>query len=126
MNFTKLDKDYYTTSILQDMLKNCIGRSTVEIFNCSIDNKICKAIYHYNALIAVYDYYNDLIILNYRFFDYSASTSRVRNAFIRYAKGDEFSSVPLTKQLQKIENTGEVITDNILNYTVFELNNSRG
>lgn len=64
-----------TTEILQNKLGHCIGKSTVEV--AQVDNILI--VYHYQAPILYYDIDNQFIVLNYYFYDYSSSTSRVRN-----------------------------------------------
>lgn len=110
INYNRFNKDYYTTVLLQEQLAHCIGKSTVEIFKATVNGHNAIAIYHYNALIAVWDIEQDIVYCNYYFYDYSGCTSRVRNAFIRYCLGDMYASVPTTKQLQRIEKTGECLT----------------
>ena len=110
INYNRFNKDYYTTALLQEQLKNCIGKSTVEIFNATVDGHNALAVYHYNALIAVWDIENDIIYCNYYYYDYSRCTSRVRNEFIRYCVEDMYATVPTTKQLQKTEKTGKCLT----------------
>ena len=122
-NYRRFDKDYLTTSELQDNLKNCIGRSTVEIFRCEYDNRPAFAVYHYQALIAVYVPILDLFIANYRFYDYSGSTSRVRNEFFRLFSF--YQTAPTTAQFRKVENTGEVFTSHTINCCVLKLENER-
>lgn len=123
-NYKRYDLNYQSTANLQARLSHCIGKSTVEVYRCNYYGESAYAVYHYNALILVYVPYWDMFYINYRFYDYSASTSRVRNEAIRYF-GD-IERVPTTKQLQAIEKKDCCIKgDYGTQYTVKEITNNR-
>lgn len=85
-----------TTKKLQDLLEHCIGRKTVEFCNGTV--------YHFNAPILTIE--DNKIILNSRYYAYSASTSRVRNRAIEYFSG---CAAPCTLELSKARKNGEIL-----------------
>ncbi len=97
MKFIKGKKRNNTTDIIKLDLKYCIGKDTVEVYEDI--NKRCVAIYHFNSLIAVYDVLSNCIYFNKRYYDFSSSTSRVRNVFSNFYMG----VIPPLKELRKIE-----------------------
>lgn len=93
-----------TTKTLQDNLKHCIGRKTVRFEN--------NTVYHFGTPIIKIS--GGKIIMTYAY-DYSASTSRVRNAALRLLTGTDI----LTRNLQAAERNGEVLSCGCYN-VVFE------
>lgn len=92
---------------LSDYLRNCIGRHTIEVHSYGEYDFV----YHYGALICVYDSYNDIMIFNYFYYDYSNSTGRVRNEALRrtyfqqhaVSKLRKCENKPIPKQLQILD-----------------------
>lgn len=122
--YNRYDKNYTATAYLQARLKHCIGVSTVTCYNCSCMGDTAIAVYHYNALIAVYIPYQDLFLFNYRFYDYSTCTSRVRNQFVEFY-ADTYNP-PATATLRKIEREHKTIKgDTNSKYKVAEIENER-
>ena len=85
------------TAKLQSVLQHCIGRNTIKVYVDDDGRFYCT---HFNALIAIVEPNKFKVIYNTLYYDYSNSTGRVRNAFVKY-----FSMVvPLTKSaLNKFE-----------------------
>ena len=67
------------TAKLQSVLQHCIGRNTVKVY---VDNQGRFYCTHFNALIAIVDATKFTVTYNAPYYDYSASTGRVRNAFV--------------------------------------------
>ena len=85
------------TKQLKDNLKHCIGRSTVEFNN--------NTVYHFNSpILTVKD---NMIILDSYYFDYSASTSRVRNKAVELLTGYQ---CPSTYELRQAQKNGEILS----------------
>ena len=93
-----------TTKTLQENLAHCIGRKTVYVEN--------GIIYHFGTPIL---HVTDNAVIMTRAYDYSASTSRVRNAALRLLSGME--NIPTTQELRKAELNGEIL--NCGSYKIF-------
>lgn len=85
-----------STITLQNNLKHCNGRKTVEI--------IGSTVYHYNTPILTIE---DDIIEMHPAWAYSPSTSRVRNAALAMLGFPELP--PTTEELRKAKGNGEVL-----------------
>ena len=72
-------EDFILTYKLKNSLSRCIGKDTVQVFRDDYGNLYC---FHYGALICAVGE-TDRVIYNKPYYDYSNSTGRVRNTFIR-------------------------------------------
>ena len=119
MTFKKGYKINSYTDDLQYNLAHCIGKNTVEIYEDTRTDKLI-GLYHFGSLIAVYNENINAMFYNFKYYDYSNSTGRVRNAFSRYMMG----FAPKLYDLRSIENKEEYITyDTIFGrYDIFVVN----
>lgn len=98
------------TNRLKENLEHCIGKDTVQVFYVEVSDINTGEIYdgflvkHYGATICMWIKDLDLMVMNYLYFRYSSSTSRVRNAFCKFITGN--LSVPNTEELKQIEEYG--------------------
>ena len=115
-----------TNAIINRTPRNCCGRQTIKVYNAVIEyindltGEIMKAnkgyfLFHYGSPIVCYDKTKDVYIFDYSYYDYSQSTSNVRNRFYEFCSS-EFDKLN-TKDLRKIERQ-ELRIDNFYGKTV--------
>ena len=128
-NYKRFDIDKQTTSNLKKALTHCNGVKTVTAYNASIKEHKATAIYHYNALICIYDHIADIMYYNSPFATYSASTSRVRNEATRILIGlDCFANVPNSNEIRKNYYKDNVVIDRkgFVDFATLYITNVRG
>ena len=102
----------FTENIIDKTPRNCCGRQTIKVYNAVIEylndltGEIMKVnkgyfLFHYGSPIVCYDETYNGYIFDYRYYDYSQSTSNVRNRFFEYFSY-ELDKLN-TKDLRKIE-----------------------
>lgn len=109
-----LEYSRINTQFLRDRLKYCIGKDTVEVYHDEYGNLYC---YHYGALICVQGH-SHRALYNSAYFDYSASTSRVRNEFFRTLGENVYTTQYIRKCICEQFDNGDIINDNIVGMTM--------
>lgn len=109
-----LEYSRINTQFLRDRLKGCIGRSTVEVYRDEYGNLYC---YHYGALICVQGH-SHRALYNSAYFDYSSSTSRVRNEFFRMLGENIYTTQYIRKCIREQFDNGDIINGNIVGMTM--------
>ena len=92
---------YITTEQLQNRPAYCYGKDAVTVTHYNGNNFI----FHYNALICVIN--DQRVIFNIPYYDYSATTSRVRNRACEMILGKSWN----TRELHRHENGYTKIKD---------------
>lgn len=109
-----LDYSRINTQFLRDRLKYCIGKDTVEVYHDEYGNLYC---YHYGALICVQGH-SHRALYNSAYFDYSASTSRVRNEFFRMLGENVYTTQFIRKCINEQFDNGNIINRDIVGMTM--------
>ena len=128
-NYKRFDIDKQTTTNLKKALAHCNGVKTVTAYNATIKDHKATAIYHYNALICVYDHISDIMYYNYSFATYSASTSRVRNQATRLLIGlDCWADVPNSNDIHNnyYKNSGVIERKKYVTFNTRPITYTRG
>lgn len=111
-----LEYSRINTQFLRDRLKGCNGKDTVRVYRDEYGNLYC---YHYGALICVLGH-SHRALYNSAYFDYSTSTSRVRNEFFRMLGETVYTTQFIRKCINKQFDNGDIINRDIVGMTMNE------
>ena len=104
---------YISTEELRNNLSYCIGRNTVTVTHYNGNNFI----FHYNALICVIN--DQRVIFNIPYYDYSRSTSRVRNRACEMILGKSCTTRELHRHENGYINSTDVYFAHLANGRIF-------
>ncbi len=100
----------YETELLKSHLSHCIGKSEVEVYGDDYGNLYC---FHYGALICAVGN-TDRVIYNTLYYDYSNSTGRVRNTFIKLFSTSSVYTLNYLHKAEEAFKQCEIINTNVI------------